>query len=996
MPIQRLNYFTGQFLRENDFKVEQDYHLSMRRSHNRRSHTPGIVHGLEVEAGTGQVVVKAGMAIDPDGREIVVAEDMAVPVSQAAAFAYVVIALDESKTDLAAETEPVAGETRWTETPVASAAAAVPAGAIALAQIASVAANGTVTLNGSYRRIHSAPAVGGDLTIGRDLTVMGNLEVRGQTTQIDTQQMRGNVVLGDADADTITVEGRVLTGHSSGALQIGAPTVITGSLSINGAAGHLTVQGNTVLGNADADTITVEGTVSTGHSSGRLKFSSPIDVTGDIVVSGNVDGRDVSMDGSKLDTHTASTSNPHATTAAQVDEQGGTNQLVAQINAGTGVIADARIDSVIARVSRFHTSTGHDHDGADSKRIAPGNLQGVNESVTAAALNALTGGPDSSAAGYHTHPFVPDDGSVSLGKLDPGTRMRMLKVPLLQQSLQRSSRTVDLGGLSGGTAFDGTAVWVVNSSRNLVLKIDPATNAVVRALAVGSTLLDAIAFGNGFIWVTSWSTSSVFKIDVATHTVAAEIGVGANPVALAVNGDFLWVANNGGNSVSKINMSTNAVTTVNDVGTNPRGLVAVGAYVWVANQGSGNVRKIHASNNTLVADIAVGAQPESLAATGTTFVWVGNTGDRTVSKINVSTNAVTSFPVANLPSTLAVVENFLWVGGSDQFRKIDTTNNNSVATVSAPTGSYGSSMASVAGFLWVCGGAQATKIDVTAHTVSATVRTQESRGMAFDGLHLWVALHGSSVVLKVDINTGDIVSIVQVGSRPHSVAYNGSHVFVTNFGSNSVSKIDPSTAAVVDTIAVGANPAGIAANPDHGTLWVANSGSGTASVFYGNSTSVAHTVIVGINPQSIASAGGSAWITITGSDYLCRVDAWVGGGGTNVNVGAAPQSILFDYSSLWVITGASGTNTLTKVAAGSAIPVPLPSGAVPVKMCFNGSHIVLLCANEQVYKVDIHTNAVVLVNNVSLGSGSSGVLAYDGVSVWAADGSRGYLYAATL
>jgi hypothetical protein len=69
---------------------------------------------------------------------------------------------------------------------------------------------------------------------------------------------------------------------------------------------------------------------------------------------------------------------------------------------------------------------------------------------------------------------------------------------------------------------------------------------------------------------------------------------------------------------------------------------------------------------------------------------------------------------------------------------------------------------------------------------------------------------------------------------------------------------------------------------------------------------------------------------------------------------------------------------------------------VPVKMCFNGSHIVLLCANEQVYKVDIHTNAVVLVNNVSLGSGSSGVLAYDGVSVWAADGSRGYLYAATL
>jgi YVTN family beta-propeller protein len=994
MAIQRLNYFNGQFLRENDFKVEQNYHLSMRRSHNQRAHAPGIVHGLEVVAGTSQVVVKPGIAIDPDGREIVVAADITVTVSAGAGNAYVVIALDESKTDRATDPDPIQFETRWTETPVASAAAVVPAGAIALAQIASVAGNGAVTLNATYRRIYSAPAVGGDLTVGRDLTVMGNLEVRGQTTQIDTEQMRGNVVLGDADTDTVTVEGRVLTGHSSGALQIGTPTVITGSLSVNGASGHLTVQGNTTLGDADGDSITVKGTVSTSHSSGRLKLGSTIDVNGDIVVSGNVDGRDVSADGTKLDTHAASTSNPHATTAAQVDGQGGTNRLVAQINAGTGVIADARIDTAIARETRFNTSTGHDHDGTDSKRIAPGSLQGVNESVTAAALNALTGGPASNAAAYHTHPFVPDNGSVSLGKLDPATRMRMLKVPLLQQSLQGNSRSFSLGNLSGGTAFDGTSVWVVNSSRNLVLKIDPATNAVVSALVVGTTLLDAIAFGNGFIWVTSWSTNSVVKIDVATHTVVADIGVGGNPVALAVSGDFLWVANRGGNSVSKINMSTNAVAaTVNDVGIRPRALVAVGAYIWVANEGSNNVRKIDTSNNTLVADISVGAQPLSLAATGTTFVWVGNSGDGTVSKINVSTNAVTSFAVANSPTTLAVVGNFLWVGGGGQYRKIDTTNNSSVATVSAPTGSFGSSMASVSGFLWVSGDAQATKIDVTAHTVSATVLTQESRGMAFDGHHLWVAVHGSSVVLKVDINTGDFVSVVRVGSRPHSVACNGSHVFVTNFGSNTVSKIDPSSATVVATIPVGANPAGIAVNPQYRKLWVANSGGGTVSVFDANSTS-AEAVTVGSSPQSVASEGSNIWFTNTSSNNASRLDASSGSNPTTVGLGATSQTILFDYSNLWVIT--SG-NTLTKIAAGNAAvtTVTLPTGAVPAKMCFNGTHIVVLCANQQIYKVDVHTNAVLLVRNLGLGSGSNGVLAYDGVSVWTAD-AQGNLYSVTL
>jgi hypothetical protein len=37
------------------------------------------------------------------------------------------------------------------------------------------------------------------------------------------------------------------------------------------------------------------------------------------------------------ESHSARVDNPHATTATQIDTQGGTNQLVARINAGTGV-----------------------------------------------------------------------------------------------------------------------------------------------------------------------------------------------------------------------------------------------------------------------------------------------------------------------------------------------------------------------------------------------------------------------------------------------------------------------------------------------------------------------------------------------------------------------------------------------------------------------------------------------------------------------------------
>jgi len=71
--IQRLNYFTSQFLVETDFQDEQSYHRNMRLRHNQSLHSPGVVgDGLQVsKASNNQIVVSEGMAIDKDGQEIV-------------------------------------------------------------------------------------------------------------------------------------------------------------------------------------------------------------------------------------------------------------------------------------------------------------------------------------------------------------------------------------------------------------------------------------------------------------------------------------------------------------------------------------------------------------------------------------------------------------------------------------------------------------------------------------------------------------------------------------------------------------------------------------------------------------------------------------------------------------------------------------------------------------------------------------------------------------
>lgn len=230
MEIKRLHYFNGQFLKEPDFTTEQTYHLDMRRRLNRYLHTPGVAFGLKVTAGANQVTVDPGMAIDPQGRELIVETQQVLPVPSAPAV--VALAYQEQQTDSTSETG-IAGNTRWTEKAVLSTSDGQ--GAVVLARITGIGAGGDVVLDPNYRTPYSVPVVKGDLAVDNNLTVKGNLEVQGETVQVRTERTRGNVQLGDDDNDTVTIEGRILTGHTSGRLQIGAPTTITGDLSVAGA-----------------------------------------------------------------------------------------------------------------------------------------------------------------------------------------------------------------------------------------------------------------------------------------------------------------------------------------------------------------------------------------------------------------------------------------------------------------------------------------------------------------------------------------------------------------------------------------------------------------------------------------------------------------------------------------------------------------------------------------------------------------------------------------
>lgn len=128
--IKRMNYFDGLFLGSEDFNLEQGYNNRMRRLHNRRLHTNGIVHGLEVEGilNSHEIKIQPGLALDryfdtnfseETSRELNITDPLTVDLSRGNYHAndqiYIWIYYKELKSDLVSErggNEPI----HWLET----------------------------------------------------------------------------------------------------------------------------------------------------------------------------------------------------------------------------------------------------------------------------------------------------------------------------------------------------------------------------------------------------------------------------------------------------------------------------------------------------------------------------------------------------------------------------------------------------------------------------------------------------------------------------------------------------------------------------------------------------------------------------------------------------------------------------------------------------------------------------------------------------------------
>lgn len=281
--IARLNYFNSQLLDESDFKVEQNYHMDMRRRHNRFVHTVGVAGaGLQVtKDGDKRVKVSAGMAIDSLGREIVFAADRTIDIdavrAKANATVFLTVAHVEEKE---LRVQDVGGSAvnhrrmgehtaiNFLDRKPPDDGAVITLAAIRLDGGGNIAEidNGVRTLVGSVidprsdltvRRLTVAgeQKIGANLDVGANLSVVGNTDLRGSVTARSLAVTTSANVTGG-----LTVAG---TSELRASVKVGVDLTVASALKVDGetSLAALTVAGrSSFLGQVGIGT----GTVSPG------------------------------------------------------------------------------------------------------------------------------------------------------------------------------------------------------------------------------------------------------------------------------------------------------------------------------------------------------------------------------------------------------------------------------------------------------------------------------------------------------------------------------------------------------------------------------------------------------------------------------------------------------------------------------------------------------------------------------------------------------------
>jgi virginiamycin B lyase len=259
------------------------------------------------------------------------------------------------------------------------------------------------------------------------------------------------------------------------------------------------------------------------------------------------------------------------------------------------------------------------------------------------------------------------------GVTSPGVRIPITKL--------KPEAVYDVPGAPDWMAVD-KEVWVSNSPKGTVARLDPKSNAVMATITVGKhpcsglaagfgsvwvpncgdstitrlaledgkaqatfpmTIADsegAIAIGAGSFWILTDTKGTLARVDPATNKTVAEIYVAPGSFAVAFGDNAVWVTSNEKNVLTRVNAQNHVIEATIPVGPKPRFLTVGEGSVWTLNQGDGSISRVDMKTNKVIATIEAGVPGgggEISAGEGS--VWI-TTFEYPITRIDPSTNKV--------------------------------------------------------------------------------------------------------------------------------------------------------------------------------------------------------------------------------------------------------------------------------------------------------------------------------------------------------------------
>jgi len=179
----------------------------------------------------------------------------------------------------------------------------------------------------------------------------------------------------------------------------------------------------------------------------------------------------------------------------------------------------------------------------------------------------------------------------------------------------RAGSLVDVSAQAG-------SVWVADSERDVIIRLDPETFGVLSTVEIPAGAVRVVAT-EATVWVTG-KESSVTPVDVGEDEVevAEEIEVGPGPLGLVVAGDSVWVCVSERDEVVRVERRSRRVTEeAIKVGDAPVGVTASSGTVAVVSQDDRSITHLDSSTGRRLGRETLDTRPRDVAA-GEGRVWV--------------------------------------------------------------------------------------------------------------------------------------------------------------------------------------------------------------------------------------------------------------------------------------------------------------------------------------------------------------------------------------